>query len=216
MQWLAVLGLLLTVFAVIWYMRVTILLRYHRRDGNDDLLIRIYAWRGLFSYVLQVPVIQVDWRDEMLRLESEIRHTDGDKRINRMVERHLIRNFAELLCRRPRRFQRIRNHWLNKLRQTSGFVRSLQGKIHCERFDCQLQFGLEDAAATAMLAGAGWLLQSLLVRGISGLSCCPSLTLAPRFGQNMLTVDLECIFRVRLGNIIYAFYQTDEGGSERV
>lgn len=214
---MAACGLLLVVVYLFCRTNIYILLRYRRREGNDDVFIRIYAWKGILSYVMKVPVVQVDWRDEMLWFESEMKNTAGDQRINRLFERHVMKKVVDLICHHPWRFRRIRERIQAKLRQTASFVRAVQDKVRCDRFICRLRFGLEDAAATAMLAGGIWMLQGLVSNSMrQRMTSCPVWLITPLFGQNILLIDLECIFRVRLGNIINALYHTDkQGGSNR-
>lgn len=132
MKWLAAFGLLLVFAYAIYQMNIYVQFRYQRRDNNDYIFIRVYAWRGVLSYVTKVPVVQVDWRDEMLWFESEMKETKGNKRINTVFERHLIKKVVDYICYHPRRFRRLIEKMKTKLSQTKLIVRELHNKV---RFD---------------------------------------------------------------------------------
>jgi hypothetical protein len=219
LKWLVGFGLLLVFVYAICQINIFVLLRYQRSDDNDYVFIRVYAWRGILSYVIKVPVVQVDWKEEMLWFESEMKETQGNKRINTVFERHLIKKIVDFICYHPRRFHRVWENIQTKVRQTTIFIRELQAKVRCDRLHCQVRFGLEDAAATGMLAGAVWMLRGLvsnMLRNQMTSGVCPVWMITPVFGKDVLLIDLECILRIRLGNIINALYNADkQGGSNR-
>ena len=223
MKWLAALSillLLLLLFAyAIYQTNIFILLRYQRRDDNDNVFIRVYAWRGLLSYIIRVPVVQVDWRDEMLWFESELKETKGNRRVNTVFERQLIKKIIDFICLHPRRFRRIIENIQTKISQTKIIIRELHAKVRCDRLNCQVCLGVEDAATTAIAAGSFWLLKSFVVSALStrmSIGVSPVCTITPSFGQNIVVIDIECILRIRLGNIIYALYNADkQGGKNR-
>jgi hypothetical protein len=216
---LAAFGLLLVFAYAIYQMNIYILFHYQRRDDNDHVFLRVYAWRGLLSYVIKVPVVEVDWRDEMLWFESEMKETKGNKRINKVFERHLIKKIIDFITYHPRRFRRMLEKIKTKITQTKIIIRELQDKVRFDRFHCQVRFGLEDAAATAMIAGGFWMVRGLVSntlnrRMTSGV--CPVFQMTPVFGKDVLVIDLECILRIGLGNIIKALYNADkQGGKNR-
>ncbi|MDF2501079.1 MAG: hypothetical protein K0Q77_1793 [Anaerosporomusa subterranea] len=220
LKWLVAFGLLLVFVYFIYQLNIYIQFRYQRRDNNDNVFIRVYAWRGILSYVIKVPVVQVDWQDEMLWFESEMKETKGgNKRINTVFERHLIKKVVDFIFYHPRRFRRLIEKFRTKLLQTKLIVRELHNKVRFDRFHCQVRFGLEDAAATGMLAGAFWMLKGLVsntLRNQMTSGVCPVFTMTPVFGKDILVIDLECILRIRLGNIIKALYKADkQGGNNR-
>lgn len=217
MKWLLAFGLIVMIAYAVYHTNIYILLRYQRRDDNDHIFIRIYAWRGLVSYVIKVPIVQVNWRDEMVWLETEMKETTGSKRMNTVFERHLIKKVIDFICYHPRRFARLIERLRLKIRQTNFIIRKLHNKMRFERFVCQIRFGLDDAALTAMLAGGFEVLRGLLSGSLQNRmssGACPLFIITPLFGKELWLVDVECILRIQLGNIINAFYNArrDERG----
>ena len=209
--------MLLCLLIAVYHTHIYIKLRFQRHDNNDNILIRVYAWRGLLSYVIKVPVVEVDWRDEMLWLESEMKETKGNRRVNTVFERHLIKKIVDFICWHPRRFRRLVNKMREKIGQTRLIIRELQRKVRFDQLHCNIKFGMEDAAGTALAAGSFWLVRGLLLPAMysrMALGVRPVCRITPVFGKDILAVELECILRIRLGNIIYALYNADKQGGD--
>lgn len=219
LEWLVLFGLLMVLAYAVYQTNVYILLRYQRRDDNDHIFIRIYAWRGLLSYIIKVPVVQFNWRDEMVWLEAEMKETTGNKRMNTVFERHLIKKVIDFICYHPRRFRLFVERLRRKIRHTKLIIRKLHDKVRFERFICQVRFGLEDAALTAILAGGFEVLRGIInsiLQNRMSSGVCPLFKITPVFGKELWLVDVECILRIQLGNIINAFYNVNkQGGNNR-
>ena len=216
MKWLVAAMALLLLFAyAVFCTNIYVNLRYKRRGDNDNIFVRVYAWRGLLSYVVKVPVVQMDWRDEMLWFESELKETKGNRRFNTVFERHVIKKVVDFICYHPRHFRRIVGRIQQKIQQARTVIRGLHDKVRCDRLNCQIRFGMEDAAATAVAAGGFWMIRGLVVtalRSRMSFGACPVCTITPVFGKEVIVIDLECILRIRLGNIINALRKADNRG----
>lgn len=219
LEWLLLIGLFPLLAYGIYQTNIYILLHYERCGTNDNVFIRVYAWRGFLSYVAKVPVVEVDWKDEMLWLESELKETKGNARIQTVFERHVIKKVVDFICHHPKRFQRLIGRMQKKIQQARIIIRELHAKIACDKLNCHIQFGMEDAAAVGMAAGGLWLLRGLVIaamRSRMSFGACPACTITPVFGKDCLSVQLECILRIRLGNLINALYNADKrGGTNR-
>lgn len=70
------------------------------------------------------------------------------------------------------------------------------------------KFGSEDAALTGALVGILWAFKSLLMnqlkRRIFSMGTL-DIEVKPIFGSNQFEIDFQCIFSIRLGNVIKAF-----------
>lgn len=76
-----------------------------------------------------------------------------------------------------------------------------------ERLEWRTELGTGDAAATSLLAGALWAFKSTVVgvlyRHHTFLEA-PRLMVAPDYDRERLALEIRCIFRLRLGDIILA------------
>ena len=215
MKWLAAFSILLVFAYVVYQTNIYVLIRYQRHGENDNVFIRIFAWRGFLSYVIKMPIVQVNWQDEMLWFESEMKETKGNRRLHTVFERHVIKKVVDFICYHPRRFQHIVKKFTKKLQQTNIVIRDLHDKVRCDRLVCRIQFGMDDAAMTAWSAGTFWLLRGLLgnaLRARMSYGVSPVCIITPIFGKDVLSINLECILRIRLGNIIHALLNADKQG----
>lgn len=215
LKWLLLLAFLSLLAYWVYQINIYVYVRYRRHEQDDHFFLRVYALRGLFSYDVKVPVAEVDWQDEMVWFESELKETQGNKRIQTVFERHVVKKVVDFICYHPRRFRHILQSMEKTVRQARVVIRELQAKVRCDQFICQIHFGLEDAALTGIIAGVLWSVRGLALaalRSRMSFGTCPVCLITPVFGQDILRVELECILRIRLGNLINALRNADKQG----
>ena len=76
-----------------------------------------------------------------------------------------------------------------------------------ERLEWRTELGTGDAAATSLLVGGLWALKSTVV-GTLSRSCVfletPRLLVVPDYNKTRLALEIICIFRLTIGDIILA------------
>lgn len=202
---------LLATAIIIWWgvcrVNLYVDLTYRRTEGDDIVVIRIYALQGLISYTIKIPVVKAEWQDELVWLESEIKESKGIKAKKSFLEKHILRRILDVIWHKPRLAKRIAKRISCQVEQYNIFLDRIHSHVYCDRFYCKICLGTDDAAATCLLIGCLRALNGALLvwlRPFIHFSTAPVVQFVPVFGDPALAVDLKCIFRIRLGNVINA------------
>lgn len=87
-----------------------------------------------------------------------------------------------------------------------GIVPNLLRIGRWKRFVWYVEVGLEDAMATAIIAGSVWGLQGIVwEQWIRDKKCRTMISCRPNFGELMFCNEVSCIVRFRFGDIIKEF-----------
>lgn len=182
-------------------------LTYRRTKGNDIVVIRIYVLRGLISYTIEIPVVKAEWQGELLWLESEIKGNKGIEAKRSFLEKHIIRRILDVIWNKPRLAKRIAQRISCQVEQYNTFLDRIHSHVHCDQLYCKVCLGTDDSATTCLLIGFLRALNGVLLawlRPLIHFSTAPVVQFVPVFGDPTLAIDLKCIFRIRLGNVINA------------
>jgi hypothetical protein len=188
-------------------LRIYIVLNYHRRKADDTLTVEVHLLRRLLTYHLEVPLIQLSERGGLLWLESHLKtgrektvtHTDAEQRFTAHtwdIFLHDPSHWKYLICQFDY-YTKLYNH----------FMRRVLAALVCEKLSWETRFGADDAATTSLMTGFLWYLKSqtysLMKRRLKYVPR-PSLNVTPLYTWVGLEVDFQCIFSIRLGNVINA------------
>ncbi len=134
---------------------------------------------------------------------------------NRFWEKKPPADLAMKRVRWKRLFLRL--NYLNRifipvLRHSERLFKKAAGPIKISRLQLVTEFGLQDAAQTALAAGLAWSLLGVMYNGLQSLFVIkpqPNMIMViPNFKlENFLRLDYSCIFAFRLGHIIIIIYQ---------
>ncbi len=113
-----------------------------------------------------------------------------------------LRKMGELLRRRPMR------NMSDALGRTNTALRILDGLLQeIDLLQLEIWFGLEDPYWTALGCGGFWAVLGSLLSILGSkprFKVEPKVAVHPSFSQAMLRVSLHCIFRFRVGQIIFS------------
>lgn len=197
--------LLVVIVIFISLLRVRFDVEYHRREQDDNLIVKMSLLRGLIHYKSEVPTIDLEQRffTPVLKMASEIDKVAFDPveekelKVGIPITLRLVRRLPAMLKEGWRRFDRYNSvlHYLFR------FVR-------CRRFYWRTEIGLNDAAYTGIMVGILWGVKSFLYKNfrskIGFMSERPAIEVVPDYFNNKLALDLSCIFDIRIGHIIIA------------
>ncbi|MFZ3131870.1 MAG: DUF2953 domain-containing protein [Desulfosporosinus sp.] len=114
---------------------------------------------------------------------------------------------------RPVRY--IRRGWLSRFWSNIpcllGYINRVKRQfyrgIHCKAIDWRIEIGYQDAAQTAIAAGAFWTMfgfaLAALYQQVTVEVSRPALVVIPQFKNAGFLCDLQCIFQSRIGHIIF-------------
>lgn len=199
--------LFLALSRVRFYIRFT----YRRKAGDDQLRVEVYSPGRVVAYVLEVPVIRLAERGDLPWLESTLRTPRGKASTRAGAERRFVRTTWHIYRHHPR-------HWrylVDQIRYFRRMYMRLAGRLlaamTCEKLIWRTGFGAADAALTGVSAGAVWAakgqVHKYMKRRLAAVAR-PVFAVTPLYGRTALEVELECIFSIRVGNVINALAST--------
>jgi Protein of unknown function (DUF2953). len=173
--------------------------RYRRIEEEDHIEIDFRAFHGLWHIQYQIPTLQLEWEkgpevemEQVAITKGGTRQTTKKARI-RYIRRGWLSRFWPNVPRLLRHIYRVKQQ----------FYRG----IHCKAINWRIEIGCQDAAQTAIAAGAFWTMfgfaLSRLYRQVTVEVSSPALVVIPRFKKAGFLCDLQCIFQLRISHIIF-------------
>lgn len=187
---------------IILYSNCKIAINYTRYDGDDIITMNFTALYGIFKYTTKIPLIDlVKGHDEIpaLEVKSEVelgqneRYIGDDKSIVNMYEiEKIINKYKSLYIR----YKTLLTH--------------IRKKLIISNISWSTEFGASDAAETAIIIGVIWTIKS----GLISLLCNKYnlldifVNVVPNYNIKIFKTSIDCIFSIKLGNIINAGLKT--------
>lgn len=205
--WLTAILVQILIIGLLCYIKIYIVFTYQRDGSNDHMAVSIYALRRILTYSLQIPVIEIDDIKNALWLETKVKTGPSQDKIHSKRERRFVKKTIKMYIANPRKLIRI----LRRLRLFISLYRHVLDevirKLCCEQLRWKTIYGSDDAAIAGIGTGFLWAVKGLMIARLKKhvtLAKDPIISVCPIFGQNSLKVDFQCIFSIRLGNVINA------------
>lgn len=173
--------------------------RYRRIEEEDHIEIDFRAFHGLWHIQYQVPTLQLEWeKGPQVEIEQVAIGKGGTRQATKKT-----------------RMRYIRRGWMVRfwpniprlLRSIKGVKRQFYRGIHCKSIHWRIEIGYQDAAHTAIAAGSFWTMLgfslSYLYRQVTVEVKRPALVVVPNFKKAGFLCDIQCIFHLRIGHIIF-------------
>jgi len=173
--------------------------RYRRIDEEDNIELDFRAFHGLWHTQYKIPTLQLEWeKGPQLEVEQVAKTKGGTRKATTKTRfRYLRRGW---LLRFWLKIPRLLKH-LNRVKQQ--FYRG----IHCKAINWRIEIGYKDADHTAIAAGTFWTMLgfalSRLYRQVTVEVSHPKLVVIPQFKKTGFLCDIQCIFQLRIGHIIF-------------
>lgn len=182
-------------------------LHFCRRKDNDFIAVTVYALKKLLIYSIKIPAIEIKQYNNLPWITSAIQasHAKTKTRVER--EQRFVKKAATIFIHNPRRFLRLLRISRKLFRSYRYYTNRLTQKMHCNRLEIKIVYGFEDAAVTGIMMGIFASMLEKLLRSLPKrliMDTEPGVKLMPMYGCNYLEVEVRCIFRIRLGNVITA------------
>jgi hypothetical protein len=173
--------------------------RYRRIEEEDNIDIHLRAFHGLWHIQYQIPTLQLEWEkgpqieiDQVTKGKAEERKATTKARF-RYIRRGWLYSVWLNVPRFLRCFKRLK----------SQFYRG----IHCTAINWRIEIGYKDASHTAIAAGSFWTMfgfvLSHLYKQVTVEVPCPAMVVVPQFNKEGFLCDIQCIFHLRIGHIIF-------------
>lgn len=180
---------------------------YRRRDSDDHLRIDVYTLKKYIAYHLEIPLARIARRGGLPWPETVVDTPRGQTETHAKAEQRFVRNTWRIFRHHPR-------HWHHLMRQLRYWTRlykrlmaGILAALACEKLTWRTGLGTGDAALTGLAAGLAWQLQAqtyaFMQRRLKSVAR-PAFGVSPLFAREGVEIELECIFSIRLGNVINA------------
>ena len=176
--------------------------RYRRFNEEDTITMQLKALHGLWHFTLQVPTVKLAWEEKGPQVEiAQESHSALSEPRQQKAKVHVrFWKWSFFYYLWPKVFQ-----ILQKLNQVKKHF--YQG-IHLTSLEFKAEVGFENPAYTALAAGAFW---SVIGNSIAKLYkqvqvevTEPQIMVVPMFQKTGFSCDFHCIFKLRIGHIIFA------------
>lgn len=192
---------------VISRISIYIHLRIFRSSDDDYVMVDVYLPHGMHLYTMKVPVIDLVIRNHFPWLESEIETKKGETRTHSLREQRFIKNLFNIYVKHPRKLNRLFRVYRYYQQMYCRFMHRVIKTICCEKFYWRTTLGSEDAAMTAMLSGMLWSVKAMILTFLqkrTNFTAKPVIKVQPSFEKQGFEMDFQCIFSIKLGNLINA------------
>ena len=186
------------------YIEVT----YKRNDENDYVAVNVYALKKLISYTMQVPMVRIVEKSGEFKLESTVRTAVSQEKTDPLRDEKMIKKTDQLVKKHPRKIKHTIQKFHHYTKRYCKIIEKLLKLVVCEKLYWKTKFGSEDAALTGALVGLLWAFKTLLMNQLKRRIFSTGtldIEVKPIFGSNQFEIDFQCIFSIRLGNVIKAF-----------
>jgi len=180
-------------------MKAEIDFRYKRIEEEDHIEIDFRAFHGLWHIQYQVPTLQLEWeKGPQVEIEEVAIAKGGTRQATKKARVRYIRRgwLTRFWLNIPRLLR-----YINRVKQR--FYRG----IHCKALNWRVEIGYQDPAHTAMMAGAFWTMfgfaLSHLYQQVTVEVRRPAVIVIPQFKKEGFLCDIQCIFQLRIGHIIF-------------
>jgi len=199
-----IIGLSIIFLIIILYSNIKIEISFKRHNEDDMLGINIIVFYGIFKYKRQIPFMDlVKGHDNIsaLELKSEVqyngKHKGEDKSVINIHEaQKIIDKYKKLYIR----FEKF----------IVPFIKRIKEKIIIKKIYLNTELGTNDAAETAVITGIIWSLKSYAVTILANNfdSSDIFVNVVPNYNIRTFKTSIDCIFSIKLGNIINAGLKT--------
>ncbi len=175
----------------------------YRRNASDDyIVVTVYAVYRLLHYSMQIPALQLA-RESAAQVIKEQEDAAQDVKQEQLAVKRFVKKYVLHPSRLWHVMEEIREHFIVYRR----FMNALIGKLTCEQLAWRTRYGMEDAALVGALYGVIWSGKGLLLKRLGQrvpFSVKPVVAVIPVMGKRLWEVEFDCIFTLKLGNLITA------------
>ena len=192
---------------MLFYSKIYIKLKYQRDGSNDYIAVDVYSCKSLLAYSMQVPIIEIGDINNSLWLKSKIKIGQSQDETHVKREQRFIKKIVNFYMLHPRRLRHVVKLVRYYARLYCCVMNKFIKSLHCEKLQWETIYGSEDAEQTGIATGMLWSIKKLMITRLKKrviITNNPIINVKPLFGHNSFKVDFQCIFSMRLGNVIHA------------
>ena len=205
--WLLIILLKIVLTCLLFYTKIYLILKCKRDGSNDYIKVEVYFMRRLLVYSMQVPMIEITKGIHSLWVESKIKTDENEDKTHTKREQRYIKEKMKFYITHPLKLKLLVKQVRYYTRVYYQVLEQIIKSLYCEELCWKTSYGSKDAAITGIVSGMLWTVKALLLTNLQKkivFKDKPVIQVNPVFGQTHLKVDFQCIFSIRLGNVITA------------
>lgn len=190
-------------------------IKFHRIKDDDNIKVQVKMFFGLIKFNLVISYLDMTV-NKRLKVGFNVRGKLKTKK--EAAGKRNVFDIEEI-----KRMYHKSRLIIHKYKKSFEYILS---KVKLDSLSWETELGLEDAALTAICTGALWSVKYNILSAISQRSSPRKtyINVVPNYSNIIFEVDLNCIIRVRIANIIITamrlvflllVYYISENGSER-
>lgn len=196
MKWLILIFLLIIVFT---FLPVKCFVRFFRKSNEILITIKIYVWFIPVKFQVRNPTTRFFW------VLSKNRY--WQKKTPQDLQAKEI-SWTRFLIR----YYHLQKLFRTIYHATNEIFKKVGQRIKITKLNVHTEFGLQDAAQTAITAGLIWCFLGILYSRLASLFSLEqsenNFVVQPIYqNEKFFILDTSCIFEFRLGHIIIIVYQ---------
>lgn len=195
---LVIIGVFLLILLLVCLTTLRIFITYGRVSENDHLVIEVTAWRNLFYYKYELPILKLISGDEGVELSAKVekagqKSSDEDKKHLTMPKaKRWYENYLKLL---------------HDIHDFKPIFKQMLKQVRCDKLEWHTRIGLGDAGATGAITGLVWGIKSGIITTISHsvmLRSIPQMSVQPIWNDQLIRMQFRCILHFRLFHVFAA------------
>lgn len=193
---LVIIGVTLVVLILLCLTTLRIYITYGRVGKNDQMVLEVTAWRKLFYYKYEVPLLALATGEAGLELSAKVekagkKHFNTDKKnLNAAKVKRWYENIQDLM---------------SKIHDLNPILKHMLKQMRCDKLEWHTWIGLGDAGETGALTGLAWGIKSVIISAFSHyllLRSIPKLSVQPVWNDQIVRTQFRCTLHFRL---VHAF-----------
>lgn len=195
MLYLVVFLVLSAITAVLFFIEIKCVIEYVRNDDNDHIVISFYTMDGIFKYKYEIPLVDLGQKGVRFKL---VRESGKSERVVGTGKEKL--KITEIYDK----YMTLRDYYNDNRKLICDLRDYIKKRVELAEFSLRITEGTENASHTGIICGFLWSAAGLLSTVLTNTfkSFKKYVSIKPNYNKKEFTVDLFCIFHVKLVHII--------------
>ena len=195
MLYLVIFLVLSGISAVLFFIEIKCVIEYIRNDDNDHIVISFYTMKGIFKYKYEIPLVDLGQTGVKFKLVREV--GKKERTISTRKEKLKVTEIYD-------KYTTIRDYFKENEKLICDLRDYIKTRIVLSQFNLEITEGTENASHTGIICGFLWAASGLLSTALTNTfkTFKKYVTIKPNYNKKEFTVDIFCIFHVKLVHII--------------
>ncbi len=195
MLYLVIFFVLSGICAILILIEIKCVIEYIRNDDNDHIVISFYTMKGIFKYKYEIPLVDVGQEGVKFKLVREV--GKKERAVGTQKEKLKITEIFD-------KYTAMRLYYQTNKKLICDLRDYIKTRVVLARFSLDIMEGTENASQTGIICGFLWAAAGLISTALTNTfkTFEKSVDIKPNYCKKVFTVDIFCIFHVKLVHII--------------